>query len=112
MARGDLLLDLVRAGARGDQLLFRKALEALVSEERAKQHHVLADQLAAQLRYDTNNSVGAYKLSPARDTAFDSFYETVPVRRLDDLLLPPIVLAASRELIEEHRRSDLLRAHN
>ena len=49
MARADLLLDLVRAGARGDQPLFRKSLEALVSEERAKQHHVLADRLAAHL---------------------------------------------------------------
>lgn len=29
MARADLLLDLVRAGARGDQSLFRKSLEAL-----------------------------------------------------------------------------------
>ena len=32
MARADLLLDLVRAGARGDYALFRKALEALVAE--------------------------------------------------------------------------------
>ena len=32
MARADLLLDLVRASARGDQPLFRKSLEALVSE--------------------------------------------------------------------------------
>ena len=49
MARADLLLDLVRAGAKGDQPLFRKSLEALVAEERAKQHHVLADRLAAHL---------------------------------------------------------------
>ena len=49
MARADLLLDLVRAGARGDRSLFRKSLEALVTEERAKQHHVLADRLAAHL---------------------------------------------------------------
>ena len=49
MARADLLLDLVRAGARGDRPLFRKSLEVLVAEERAKQHHVLADRLAAHL---------------------------------------------------------------
>ena len=29
MARADLLLDLVRAGAKGDQPLFRKSLEPL-----------------------------------------------------------------------------------
>ncbi|MCP3105478.1 hypothetical protein LZ198_42120 [Myxococcus sp. K15C18031901] len=50
MARADLLLDIVRAGAEGNQELFRKALEALIAEERAKQHNVLADQLAAHLR--------------------------------------------------------------
>ena len=37
MARADLLLDLVRAGARGDQALFRRALEALIAEEPARQ---------------------------------------------------------------------------
>ena len=49
MARADLLLELVRAGARGEQPLFRKALEALIAEERAKQHHILADRLTGYL---------------------------------------------------------------
>ena len=41
MARADLLLDIVKSGAEGDRELFRNALEALIAEERAKQHHVL-----------------------------------------------------------------------
>lgn len=49
MPRADLLLELVRAGARGEQPLFRKALEALIAEERAKQHHILADRLTGHL---------------------------------------------------------------
>jgi|GEM_PF-3850059 hypothetical protein len=49
MARADLRLELVRAGARGEQLLFRKALEALIAEARAKQHHILADGLTGHL---------------------------------------------------------------
>ena len=52
MARAGVLLDLVRAGARGDHVLFRKSLEALITEERAKQHYVLADRLAAHLQPD------------------------------------------------------------
>ena len=63
MARSSLLLDLVRAGARGDQALFRKALEALVTEERAKQHHVLADRLAAHLH--TEGARGNGPVAPA-----------------------------------------------
>ena len=58
MARADLLLNLVRAGAKGDHLLFRKSLEALVAEERAKQHHVLADRLAAHLNAGGPSGIG------------------------------------------------------
>lgn len=49
MARADLLIDIVKAGAEGDQTLFQKALEALITEERAKQHNILADRLAEHL---------------------------------------------------------------
>ncbi len=59
MARADLLLDLVRAGARSDQALFKKALEALIVEERAKQHHILADRLAAHLQQNGSQTAGA-----------------------------------------------------
>ena len=113
MARSGLLLDLVRAGARGDRALFRKALEALVTEERAKQHHVLADRLAAHLQPDGGRPVGGTPPSPRRNgPAAELYHETVPERRLDDLVLPGAVIDAGRELIEEHARSDLLRAHN
>jgi SpoVK/Ycf46/Vps4 family AAA+-type ATPase len=112
MARADILLDLVRSGARGDQVLFRKALEALIAEERAKQHHVLADRLTAHL-HQGNGAAGSPAIMPQRNgQALDLFFETKPVRRLDDLLLPEHVTAACRELIEEQTRSDLLRAHN
>ncbi len=50
MAWADLLIDIVRAGAEGKQELFRRALEALIAEERSKQHLVLADRLAAHLQ--------------------------------------------------------------
>lgn len=112
MARADLLLDLVRAGARGDQSLFRKALEALVAEERAKQHHVLADRLASHLQQ--NGGTSHAQPSPIRRNgpASDLFFEVEPRRRLEDLILPEPVTGACRELIEEHNRADLLRAHN
>ena len=44
MPRADLLLDIVKAGAEGNQQLFRKALEAMIAEERAKRHNVVADR--------------------------------------------------------------------
>jgi len=112
MARADLLLNLVRSGARGDQALFRKALEALVAEERAKQHHVLADRLASYLQQSGNGPNA--QSSPTRQNGhvLDLFFEMEPRRSLDDLILPEIALNACRELIEEQHRADLLRAHN
>ncbi len=111
MARADLLLDIVRAGARGDQALFRKALEALIAEERAKQHHVLADQLAVHLQPD-GGKISAPGSPRPRAPAIDLFYEIVPNRRLETLVLPDLVQTVCRELIEENHRTEVLRAHN
>lgn len=43
MARADLLTSLVKFGVSGDNARFRKVAEAIIAEERAKQHTVLAD---------------------------------------------------------------------
>ena len=111
MARADLLLDLVRAGAKGDNALFRKTLEALVAEERAKQHHILADRLASHLQ--PNGGISQAQPSLRRNgPVTDFFFEVDPKRRLQDLILSDVVVNACRELVEEHHRADLLRAHN
>ena len=112
MARADLLLNIVRAGARGDQMSFRTALEALVAEERAKQHHVLADQLAVHLT-NNGNSVHAPYNSPSSNRQYaDLFFEISPTKTLTDLVLSEEVRLACEEVIEEHHRSDLLRSYN
>ena len=113
MARADLLLDLVRAGSRGDHALFRKAVEALISEERAKQHHIVADRLASHLQVNGGPNTTPVSLPIRRNgPSAELYYETAPERRLADLLLPELVRRAVRELIEEQRRADLLRAYN
>jgi len=111
MARADLLVELVRAGARGEQTHFRKALEALIAEERAKQHHILADRLAGYLN---QTDLSRPLLAPAlrNGPISNLFYEINPQRRMEDLVLTEVITAACRELIEEQNRSDILRAHN
>ena len=42
MARGDLLVSLVRAGAAGDGREPATTVEATIAEEGAKQHNILA----------------------------------------------------------------------
>lgn len=109
MARADLLIDLVKAGAKGDRVLFRKALEALIADERAKQHHVLARRLAGYLQEISKSSS-----STSLQNGFNSemFFELTPQRSLEELVLPNVVRQACKELIEEQNRADLLRAHN
>jgi len=109
VARSDLLLALVRSGARGDDLGFRRATEALIAEEESKKHGVLASQLADAL---TTRRQASNVTSLARQEAGAGLlHEREPERRLTDLVLTATVRRALNELVEEHHRRDLLRSH-
>ena len=45
MTKSDLIVSLVRAGAAGDKSMLRSTVEAMMADERAKSHHILADRL-------------------------------------------------------------------
>jgi SpoVK/Ycf46/Vps4 family AAA+-type ATPase len=116
MARSDLLVSLVKAGTTGDKRSFRSATEAIIAEERAKQHHVLADTLANLLQKNGSAvSHGSPAMSSVQVDALprgrEFVAEIVPRRRLDDLILPAVVRRAVDELVEEQHRADMLRAH-
>jgi SpoVK/Ycf46/Vps4 family AAA+-type ATPase len=114
MMRSDLLLSLVEAANQGDQKLFIQSVEAMIAEERAKQHHILADRLEDSLnRYNNTSKTKSAPFAVERidHRAQGLFIETVPRRSIDDLLLPDVAKNASMELIEEHRRADLLRSY-
>src|SRR2546422_527820 len=102
LPRADLLIEVLRAANRGDQTLFRQALEALIAEERKKQHHVLADRLVELLK--TNGPPVSRQPAGSDDRVLHLFYEITPKRKLDDLVLPEVVRTTSREIIEEHTR--------
>jgi DNA polymerase III delta prime subunit len=110
MARSDLLLSLVKAGVAGDQSLFRKTVEALIAEERARNHSILAGRLADQLRNGSpSRSSGP---SPVNGAAQELFYELTPQHSITEMILPDHVERACAELVEEHYRTDLLRSYN
>ncbi|MGE0823083.1 MAG: AAA family ATPase [Candidatus Binatia bacterium] len=109
MARSDLLLTLVRSGSSGDRALFRKTVEALIAEERAQQHHVLADNLA---KYLENGSLSKTTYLSNGEPPQSLFYEVTPRKQLLDLILPSVVQQACHELVEEHHRVELLRSYN
>jgi len=114
MARSDLLVSLIKAGTAGDRRGFRAVAEAIIAEERAKHHNILADQLAHVMRNSNPNGSSAPVLGATNDATArtrDFISEVIPRRRIDDLVLPPSVRRAVDELIEEQRRADVLRAH-
>lgn len=108
MARSDLLLSLVRAGATGNHTLFRKTLEALVAEERAKNHTVLAENLARYL----NESKPSHGTMQADNRLQTFLLETVPQKSFQELILSKSVHALTKELIEEQHRSELIRSYS
>lgn len=110
MARADLILKLVKAGAQGDQAQFQKIVEAIAADERAKQHSILADRLLAQLRVSGTGRYNPPLPSSSNSVANSLVSETVPNRRLDDLLLPTDVKEVICGLVEEQHRADLLRS--
>jgi transcriptional regulator of acetoin/glycerol metabolism len=112
MARADLILQLVKAGAKGDQAQFQKIVEALAADERDKSHGILADRLLAQLKQDGNGYPRQISSLLARPLSSPLVAELVPVRRIEDLILHPDTEQVVRELVEEQHRADLLRSYN
>jgi len=114
MARSDLLVSLVKAGTVGDKRLFRTATEAIIAEERAKHHDVLAERLTRLIQSNGAGATATQQLSVTADASGrgkDFISEIVPRRKLEDLVLPDVVRRAVEELVEEQQRADLLRAH-
>lgn len=111
MSRADLIVSLVRAGAQGDQGLFKSTVEAMAAEERAKQHHQLADRLEENLR--------AANARPKQAEVIRSFdgghggllYEIESRRTLHSVFLTEDVEKAVSEVVEEQQRRDVLRSY-
>lgn len=113
MARADLLLNLVKAGAQGDRAQFKKTVESMAADARAKKHGILADRLIAQLQSPNNGQTSNGFSTQARTTNAEALVsEIVPSQSLDDLILPTTVAQSIHDLIEEQERADLLRSHN
>ncbi len=112
MARADLITDLVATGMAGDRTKFRKTVEALIAEERAKNHVVLAEKLndLLSVAQGASHRVNGTSLLDRKVGSF--VLEMIPEKKLDDLILPDDVIAVIKEIVSEHHRVDLLRSYN
>ena len=118
VASGRLLRQLVKYGARGDVVAFRGAAEAAISEERHKQHHLLANDLERLLYADhvvldsrLRELYAAADLPRAAGGELPLLEERPVVREERDIVLTTATMHALTGIIREHQRADVLRAH-
>lgn len=110
MARSDLLVALVKASTSGDKRAVRSAAEAIIAEERAKQHNILANRLS-QATQVNGNVPSTPTASEPTGRAREFIAEIAPRRRLEDLTLSETCRQSVVELVEEQQRASLLRSH-
>lgn len=113
MTRSDLIIELVKAGVRGDDTAVRSTAEAIAADERAKKHTGVADRIAkALLTPPKPGANGAVRTGGLRvRDGSGGIQRRDPDRSMGELYLDRAVRAACDELIEEQRRADVLRAH-
>lgn len=114
MARADLMCELIKYGLQNDNMNFRKAAEALSAEERAKQHTILADKIKDLLEterkqvIERNSSVNVVR-SGMNDSGL--FWEKIPQKRMDNLILPQEVRDICQGMVGEQLRAELLQSY-
>ena len=117
MARADLLLNLTKYALSGNKPMVRKVAEAIVAEERGKNHVILADKLEAELIRNTsdftssnNNGININRVQ--NDFRAENLITEIhPQRRMDSLILPKDVVQLCEQYIQEQYRVDLLRSY-
>lgn len=110
MTRSDLILKLVESGVQGNDELFKATVEAIIVDEKSKNHNILADRLEKTLLKSTKNKLDniqplSFKKSP------NLYYESEPRVDFNSLILSSFVTDTIDELIQEHFRKDLLRSY-
>ena len=117
MSNGKLLKQLIRSGAEGDLDAFRGVAKQVIVEERQKQHHLLANDLEAILygHVRVPSSPALRRLAETvpedRERGIPLLALCKPVRGLDDVVLSPRNLSMVEELLREHNREEVLKAH-
>lgn len=114
MARADLMCELIKYGLMNDNTNFRRAAEALCAEERAKQHTVLANKIQELLSIEKKHSIERNStINVIRGGTNESslFWEKIPQKRMDNLILPQTVKDICQGMIDEQLRSEVLQSY-
>ncbi len=113
MASGKLLRQLIKSGAEGNLNAFRSVSEEVIREERAKQHHLLANDLEKILygRPRPYRNIGGNNVPSDKERGLPLLAMKEPTRRLEDVVLSEENRAQFDEILAEHHHEDLLRSY-
>lgn len=117
MARADLILELIKNSFNGNKYQLKKIVEAMIAEERTKQHTILADKLQMELdavsRLENKELLDRNMTSASVAPGVSNFLQEIPVRKsFDDMVLPKNVRTITNEFVEEQMRADILRSYS
>ena len=113
MARGDLIVDLVKASVSGNQESARAIAEEIAANERSKKHDLLAKRIIRALENSPQtrgNSLSRSNGLRVRDGS-GGIQRRCVERPISSLFLEESTRKAIRELVEEQDRADVLRVH-
>jgi SpoVK/Ycf46/Vps4 family AAA+-type ATPase len=116
MANGDLLRQLFRGYSKRDDSTFRAAAEAIIQEERLKNHRLLADELERILLNGNGLPASHGKLFKSYDIPKDRErgFSLLDISGFnydwDRIILPEKQLNVLQQIAREHQRKDLLLA--
>lgn len=114
MDRYNLVYELVKYGLVNDNINFRKTVEVLTANERAKQHTVLADRIQELLISEKKNIVERNSFVNTINSdlsASNLFWLKNPEKRMDNLVLPQTVKEICQSIINEQLRSEILQSY-
>lgn len=94
MASGRLLRQLIKTGAGGNRDAFLQATEAVIRDERSKNHHLLANDLERILSGRTEPPAAppifSDRLPKDKERGLPLLHVREPVRLLDDVVLSDV----------------------
>lgn len=106
MVCSDLTARFFKAAVSGDKNQILHVGKVIITEERKKKHHVLADRLNSILFDKVYKFCSQDRLVDNKVSSF--LYEISPEKKLSDLILGEKTLLLLNEVVKEHQSKDLL----
>lgn len=116
MAHGKLLRQLIKTGTNGDAEAFHRVSRQVIAEERAKKHHLLANDLEQILQgrpktFTSSRVPFQDDIPKDREQGVPLLRILEPVRSLEEMILDARTLQGLEGILAEHRRQDVLKSH-